>query len=202
VHRSAGRSRCWHDRYGRWRPSGFTPAFRAPVAYECRRSCFSPCQAVTSRWGHWLALWLARAPVPDGSPAEFFAASGDQQIQRAHLSFSAGQPAYAVDAQSDSFASSQSLFGFRAEVHGLAGGRRRAPSPTSLRISKRCSYSGSPRVRRRRRHSWVRIRGVSRGRLEMVWSNRFESHCETSKFSICPTGGQVVAGSNPVSPTL
>jgi hypothetical protein len=28
-----------------------------------------------------------------------------------------------------------------------------------------------------------------------------QSHCETTKFSLCPTGGQVVAGSNPVSPT-
>ena len=33
------------------------------------------------------------------------------------------------------------------------------------------------------------------------WSGGFESHCETTKFSPCLTGGQVVAGSNPVSPT-
>src|SRR6476646_9988563 len=30
---------------------------------------------------------------------------------------------------------------------------------------------------------------------------RVESHCETTKFSLCPTGGQVVAGSNAGSPT-
>jgi hypothetical protein len=30
---------------------------------------------------------------------------------------------------------------------------------------------------------------------------RVESHCETSKFGLSPTGGQVVAGSNSVSPT-
>ena len=41
------------------------------------------------------------------------------------------------------------------------------------------------------------------GRLETIPSgkDRLESRCDTVKFSLCPTGGQVVAGSNPVSPT-
>jgi hypothetical protein len=33
------------------------------------------------------------------------------------------------------------------------------------------------------------------------WSEARRTHCKTTKFSRCPTGGQVVAGSNPVSPT-
>jgi hypothetical protein len=44
---------------------------------------------------------------------------------------------------------------------------------------------------------------------ELAWAARdcypsseeIQSHCETTKFSLCPTGGQVAAGSNPVSPT-
>ena len=42
-------------------------------------------------------------------------------------------------------------------------------------------------------------RGTARD--DYHWSGRVESHCETTKFGFCPTGGQVVAGSNPVSPT-
>jgi hypothetical protein len=42
-------------------------------------------------------------------------------------------------------------------------------------------------------------RGTARDDYD--WSGRVESHCETAKFSLGPTGGQVVAGSNPVSPT-
>lgn len=33
------------------------------------------------------------------------------------------------------------------------------------------------------------------------WSVRFERRCSTTKFALSPTGGQVVEGSNPVSPT-
>src|SRR5258708_10193951 len=32
-------------------------------------------------------------------------------------------------------------------------------------------------------------------------SDAIQAHCETTEFDRCPTGGQVVAGSNPVSPT-
>ena len=35
----------------------------------------------------------------------------------------------------------------------------------------------------------------------LCWSENFETHCKTTKFNRCLTGGQVVAGSNPVSPT-
>jgi hypothetical protein len=49
----------------------------------------------------------------------------------------------------------------------------------------------------------VRIRRVDGGTASdgFHWSGVIESHCETTKFSPCPTVGQVVAGSNPVSPT-
>ena len=33
------------------------------------------------------------------------------------------------------------------------------------------------------------------------WSKALQIYCGTAKFDLCPTGGQVVAGSNPVSPT-
>ena len=38
-------------------------------------------------------------------------------------------------------------------------------------------------------------------RYGFCWSDCIESYCETNKFGPCPTGGQMVAGSNPVSPT-
>jgi hypothetical protein len=31
----------------------------------------------------------------------------------------------------------------------------------------------------------------------LCWSENFETHCKTTKSSRCPTGGQVVTGSNP-----
>ena len=38
-------------------------------------------------------------------------------------------------------------------------------------------------------------------RDRLCWSELFEIHCSATQFTRYPTGGQVVAGSNPVSPT-
>ena len=49
---------------------------------------------------------------------------------------------------------------------------------------------------------WRRTLGANRGsrsetpRDGSCWSEPFESHCKTTKSTRCPTGGQVVAGSN------
>ena len=33
------------------------------------------------------------------------------------------------------------------------------------------------------------------------WSEAIQTHCKTTEFGRCPTGGKMVAGSDPISPT-
>jgi hypothetical protein len=66
-----------------------------------------------------------------------------------------------------------------------------------------CKHRDRAGIGRRRCHN-VELGANPGSRRETVrdgfsWSHTVESDCEATTFNRCPTGGQVVAGSNPVS---